>query len=340
MTARLSLGMDIGGTNARAALVATLDWDSPSPRTEILSEARTRIRGDTSPPAIARVVAELTQTCCSQSAINPANLSGVGIGIAGQLSANRRIVINGPNLGWRAVPFADIAETQLGAVPVSVFNDLSGITWGEYRCGSGIGYRDLMVVYVGTGVGCGLIANGKLYEGGQSKAGEIGHSKVVVRGGRVCGCGELGCMETYIGGRYLELRAVADLNAGIAEDLRYYLGLPIRAFDPAETVLPSQIDLAAAAGVGYAVRLWDEAADKFGQVISTCLALQNPTGWLLGGGVLDHCPHLRQRLIESAKSLTVKAIWDDVTVLEPKLGDYAGLLGGALLALEAPPSAE
>jgi glucokinase len=336
MSARLSLGMDIGGTNGRAALVAVTDLGASSPRVEVLSEARLRVRGDTSPDAIAQTIDDLALACCADAKISRDTLSGIGLGIAGQLSADRRTVINGPNLGWLNVPFADLVERRLlaagaGAIPVAVFNDLSGIAWGEHRCGGGQGFRDLMVVYVGTGVGCGLIADGRLYEGSRAKAGEIGHSKVVSSLGRACGCGERGCLEAYVGGRYIELRAAEDLRAGAAPDLLSFLCLdPLGDF----SVIPSELDRAAAAGVGYAARLWDEAADHFGKVMSACLALQNPSGWLLGGGVLDHCPHLRALLIARTAALTVKAIWDDVTVLTPTLGDRAGLIGAALLALE------
>jgi glucokinase len=342
MSARLSIGLDIGGTNGRAALVATTGWDGPNPQAEVLSEARARVRGDTSPDAIARAIDALAMECCETAQISRDQLSGIGIGIAGQLSADRRTVINGPNLGWRGVPFADLVERRLlddgaGAIPVSVFNDLSGIAWGEHRCGAGAGYRDLMVVYVGTGVGCGLIVEGKLYEGSHAKAGEIGHSKVVARGGRACGCGEHGCMEAYVGGRYIELRVAEDLHAGRAEDLRAFLGMDTHTLPNGEAVMPSEIDRAAGAGVAYAARLWDEAADAFALVMSACLALQNPSGWLLGGGVLDHCPLLRQRLLARTAALTVQAIWRDVTVLTPTLGDRAGLIGAALLALEPAP---
>jgi len=242
------------------------------------------------------------------------------------------VVVNGPDLGWQHVEFAHIVEGVVGDIPTAIFNDLSGMAWGEYKLGGAQGYDDLLVVYVGTGVGAGLVCNGQLYEGSRSKAGEIGHSKIRW-GGRMGGNGEQGSMEAYMGGRYLELRINEDLNRGEAEDLRAFLDMPREPY-ALPRVMPSHVDRAAAAGVPYAERLWTEVSRGFGQVMSACLALLNPSGWLLGGGVMAACPHLRQRAIEASQALTVRPIWDDLTVLTPTLGDHAGLLGSALLALE------
>lgn len=326
MTETFAIGLDIGGTNTRAALVS-----SSAQGSRVLDERRVRSREDTSPGRIARTVGELVEACCAGAQIPRDRLSSIGIGIAGQLSRDQRTVINGPNLGWREVPFADLIEASVGPIPTRIFNDLSVIAWGEAQCGGGRGHDDLLVIYVGTGVGCGLILNSALYEGSHAKAGEVGHSKITASGGRPCGCGEFGCLETLIGGRYIEGRVIEDLNAGLADDLRAFLELSPTP-EPG-SVVPSDIDRAAIAGVDYASKLWDEAASSFGLVMSACLAVTNPSGWLLGGGVMEGCPELRRLAVSYTQRLTVKAIWDDLEVLTPQLGSLSGLLGAALLSL-------
>jgi len=343
MSASHVIGLDIGGTNARAALLA-LGRERPGPEdassarsadenrevcgVEILLDRRRRIRDDTSPEAVVDVIASLARECADAGGLALGDLVGVGIGIAAQLSADGRVVLNAPNLGWRDVALAEALTSSMPeAAGIGLYNDLSAIAWGERACGGARGHDHLLAVYVGTGVGSGLILGGELYEGAGGKAGEIGHAKVTGFDG-LCGCGQHGCIEALAGGRSLERRIAADIATGDAEALVAWLSE--REEGPVD-VLPEHVDAAAGAGVGYARSLWDEVSDALGDVLASAIATLNPSALLLGGGVLENAPNLRARTLERMSARTVETAWDDVSVLRPALGDDAGALGAGLL---------
>src|SRR5690606_15636855 len=133
-----------------------------------------------------------------------------------------------------------------------------------------------------------------------------------------CGCGEVGCLETLVGGRYIEARVAADLASGRAADLARFLESQ---GEMPDLVTPSDVDCAARHGVGYAEALWDEVSSALARMLSGCLSLINPSGLLLGGGVLLGCESLRARIAADLERMTVAAVWRDVKLLTPELGD-------------------
>ncbi|HSN13740.1 MAG TPA: ROK family protein, partial [Anaeromyxobacteraceae bacterium] len=185
MAGRLALGVDLGGTNARAAVVDAASGAIVAVRKELLLER--------SPEAVARVVAALAKGAAADSAVDAASLGAVGVGVAGQVLGLTGIVVNAPNLGWRSVGFGSMLAGALGQ-PVRVANDLSAAAVGEHAFGAAKGASDALVVFVGSGVGAGLILGGRLHEGAYGVAGELGHVKVrplkADQKGRFCGCGE------------------------------------------------------------------------------------------------------------------------------------------------------
>lgn len=178
-----SFGVDIGGTNARAAVVSS---------TGVVQAAKS--------PLVDRSPAGVTECVASLLAQLPGSASVVGVGIAGMLRGS--VVVNAPNLGWRDVDFGAQLTARLGR-PVRLVNDLSAAAWGEVSIGAARGARDSFTVFVGTGVGSAIISNGALLNGSTGVAAEFGHVKVVADGGRRCGCGEHGCLEAYMGGAKL-----------------------------------------------------------------------------------------------------------------------------------------
>ncbi len=129
----------------------------------------------------------------------------LGIGVAGQVEASTGIVKYGTNLGWRDVPLKSELEKALG-IPVVVTNDVRAALWGEWRHGAGKGVDDLVVLFVGTGIGGGVVSGGQVVEGCTNTAGELGHTTIVVDG-RKCHCPNHGCLEAYAGGWAIAERA-------------------------------------------------------------------------------------------------------------------------------------
>jgi glucokinase len=187
-----AIGIDLGGTNLRAARVA-IDGHL----VQIVEQRRVAVGEDRAPE---RVCDKVVKLCDELSAGDPLP---VGIGAAGMMDGTDGVLANAPNLGWRDVSFGSMVTAQLGR-RVWVENDLSAITWGEHRFGAARGFEHVVCVFVGTGVGGGGVIEGQLLRGGNNVTMEVGHIKVVLEEGRLCGCGQRGCLEAYVGGRSLE----------------------------------------------------------------------------------------------------------------------------------------
>ncbi len=316
----LALGVDLGGTNARAAVV---DADAG----EIVAAHKEPLR-DRSPARVVEVIARAVGEAAAAARAPVASFSHVGVGVAGQCLGATGLVMNAPNLGWRDVPFGDLLARAL-AVPVVVANDLSVAAWGERRFGAARGLDDVALVFVGSGVGSGLILGGRLHQGATGVAGEFGHIKVrparPEAAPRRCGCGEAGCLEAYASGMNVAARVREDLAAGAASRIR-----DLAAGDLAR-VSATLVDDAYAAGDAYAVALWEEVGELLGIAIANLVTVLNPARLILGGGVLLGAPglaalvrrHLDANVSRSAaRALTVERAW---------LGDDAGVIGAAVL---------
>jgi glucokinase len=314
--ATLEIGADLGGTNARAAVV---DRATGS----IVAVHKERL-GDRAPAAVAAVLARAIGAAARAAGAEPRR---VGVGVAGQCLGASGIVLNAPNLGWRDVPFGPLLA-QAAGVPVRVVNDLSAAAWGERAFGAARGVSDAALVFVGSGVGSGLILGGHLHDGARGLAGELGHVKVrPARGGapRRCGCGMLGCLEAYAGGANLAERVRAELAAGARSSIRDAV-----AGDLAR-VSASDVDRAYAAGDAYARELWEEVADLLGTAVANLVTVLNPARVILGGGVILRCPSLEALVRQVFADRVSISAGVGVQLVAAALGDDAGVVGAALL---------
>lgn len=315
---RLALGVDLGGTNARAAVVDAATGEVVAVRRELLV--------DRAPEAVARVLAALARGAAADADADAASLGTAGVGVAGQCLGMTGIVVNAPNLGWRNVSFGGLLSGALGQ-PVRVVNDLSAAAVGEHAWGAAKGASDALVVFVGSGVGAGLILGGRLHEGAYGVAGELGHVKVRPPGGqaeRRCGCGEWGCLEAWAGGMNLAARVREDVNAGLAGRVGAIAGSDA-------DVSAAAVEAACAEGDLYARELWGELGALLGTAIANATTLLNPARVVLGGGVLSGCPNLARIVRAQVIDKTARAARAGVEVVPAELGDDAGLVGAALL---------
>jgi glucokinase len=315
------LGVDVGGTNIRAALVDR--------ETGAVRAVEGRALEGRSP---AEVVAAASRAIAAVAGRHGgAPFRRIGVGIAGQVLGKSGVVLNAPNLGWRDVPFGAMLGRELG-VPVRVVNDLSAAAWGESRFGAARGVSDVLVVFVGTGVGSGIVVGGRLHEGARGVAGELGHVKVrPPRPGepaRPCGCGSSGCLEAYAGGANLAARVRSEVAAGAPTQILDLVGGDV------SRITTAHVEEACAAGDGYARRLWDEVGELLATAVANAVTLLNPERLVLGGGVLRGSPTLRE-IVESrlpaAASPTAAA---ELTIAAAARGDEAGVVGAALLGSE------
>lgn len=288
----MKLGIDIGGTNVRVAHVDAAGRVVASER---------RALTDRTPAGVINDVVALT------TKVGRADLTAAGVGFAGMLRGS--IVVNAPNLGWRDVDFGSQLQNALG-LPTRLVNDLSAAAWGEKVAGAAKGASNTFTVFVGTGVGSAIIANDALLTGATGVAAEFGHLKIVAEAGRLCGCGENGCLEAYAGGAKLtEWMAERGVKGG-----------------------PSELEAAALAGPGEARTLYDFAVGHLALAIANQVTVLNPAVLVLGGGVLSHCPGMVQRIIETVGARSSKASRDGLRIQMAALGDDSGIIGAALLA--------
>lgn len=313
----IQIGIDLGGSNLRAAAFG----DGPVP----LASHREPVGENRAPEVI---VERLARTIDELAGSAPGPIP-VGVGVAALLRDRRGTVAASPHLGWRDVPFGALLARRLGPrYRLGVYNDANAVTWGEAVAGAARGCRDVLAVYVGTGIGSGLIIGGQLVEGASNCAGEIGHTKVRWDDHAApCMCGARGCVEAYLGGRYLLARFRRELaGSQVATTVIERAGGSI------DAVTPSHVDAAALDGDAWALGLWTELAALLAVALGNALAVLNSERLVLGGGVLGRTPGLRAMTEIDLMLVAPPASLEPLTVAAAELGDDAGLIGAARLA--------
>jgi len=309
----LTVGVDIGGTKIAAGvvdddgvLVAHLRRETPATDPELIEDQ------------VADLVAELR-------AEHP--VDAVGVAAAGFIDSRRGVVLFAPNLSWRDEPVKDELERRVG-LPVRLENDANGATWGEFRFGAARDVDDAVMLTVGTGLGGGIVAHGRLLRGARGIAGELGHVRVVP-GGRRCGCGNLGCWEQYASGSALtrEGRELVASGSPYAERLRELCG------GRAEDLSGSMVTRAAREGDPAATELLSDLGRWLGEGMASMAAVLDPALFVVGGGVVE----AGDLLIEPARAalarhLSGRGHRPSIGVEAATLGNEAGMIGAADLA--------
>jgi len=312
----MRIGIDLGGSNLRAAIV---DDDAK------LVEHRREKTGEPRDPQT--IVERCAAVCEDLLRIAGAASATVGVGIAAMLRGNQGVIANSPHLRWRDVPFGQLLAVRLGArFQLGVYNDVNAIVYGEAVAGAARGSRDVLGVYVGTGIGGGLIVNNALVEGTSNCAGEIGHAKVRWdEHAAPCACGNRGCVEAYVGGSYVQRRIRDELAAGATSSVLALAGA-------ADKAHPGHVDRAAAEGDPWALALWSELAPMLAVVLGNAIAVLNPERLVLGGGMLGRCPKLYEMVVNSLQIVGNAPSLEALTIVPAVLADDAGMVGAAHLA--------
>jgi glucokinase len=293
-----AIGIDLGGTELRVAVVAA---DGA-----ILAHARTATAAMDGPEAVIGQMADLVGQIVGGHAIG-----GVGIGSPGPLDAAAGVVVHAPTLrGWNEVPLAKLASERLG-LPVRIDNDANVAALAEWRFGAGRGLRHIVYVTVSTGIGGGVIIDGRLLHGRGSLAGELGHM-AITEAPIACACGGLGCWEALASGTALGQRATAMGGLG--------------------RVTARDVARLAEAGNAIAQRLLAEEAGYLGIGFTNLLHLYAPEMIVVGGGVSDCLPAMQDEITQTIRRRAMPA-YRDVPVVAAALGQQAGVIGAALLVL-------
>ncbi|HEX4806203.1 MAG TPA: ROK family protein [Conexibacter sp.] len=311
-------GVDLGGTKIQAVVV---DGDSA-----VLGQARHPTPTSGGPADVAAAIAAALLEAAAAADVEPSALAGVGVGSPGAIDADAGTVAGARNLpGWTgSFPLAGVLGEQLGT-PVHLGNDVQVATDAELALGAGRGRRSLLGVFWGTGVGGGIVLDGRPWLG-RGAAGEIGHT-VVKLGGRRCPCGRRGCLEAYAGRAALEARAREQHADGRKTDLFKLMERHGR------TRLTSGIWARALEhGDKLAVELIDEAVEALGAGIASAVNLLDCEAVVIGGGlgVRFGEPYVERIRAAMRPHLFVDERPPDVKLAA--LGDLGGAIGAALLA--------
>lgn len=251
-------------------------------------------------------------------------LAGVGAGVAGFTNVREGIIILAPNIGFRDVPIRSILEERLSK-PVKIDNDANVAALGEAWSGAGRGVDNCVCYTLGTGVGGGIIVNGKLYQGASGMAGELGHISVVPDLEAIqCGCGKMGCLETVSSATGIIRMANEAVERGVITSLAMV-----------DKIMAKDVFDAAKNGDEVALRIVKRAAFYLGKSMAAVAAVLNPEVFIIGGGVSKAGDILFNELREVYAKYTPEPLQQGVSILPAELGNDAGIVGAAGLHLRA-----
>ncbi|GAB1159165.1 MULTISPECIES: ROK family glucokinase [Paenibacillus] len=316
MSEKIYVGVDLGGTaikvgicNEQGQLMHT--YEGP---TEVDKGVDTVIAN----------IEKYVRHIVAESPYSWEQLEGVGAGVAGFTNVREGIIVLAPNIGFRNVAIRSILEERLGK-PVKIDNDANVAALGEAWAGAGKGVENCVCYTLGTGVGGGLILNGKIYQGFSGMAGELGHVSVVPDLEAIqCGCGKMGCVETVSSATGIIRMAKDAVERGDHTSLALV-----------DKIAAKEVFDAAKAGDEVALRIVNRAAFYLGKSMAAVAAVINPEMFIIGGGVSKAGNILFDEVRAVFAKLTPEPLQEGVQILEATLGNDAGIVGAAGLLLRS-----
>jgi glucokinase len=314
------LGIDLGGTKV---LAAVLDAEG-----RILARARAKTQAWRDDDEVFRTIIQVGHRAIEHAGIAVDQLEAVGICAPGPIDVDTGYIIETANLQFKNFPLGPRIAQEFGR-PTIVENDVNAGVYGEFKGGAAQGARNVLGVFIGTGIGGGLIVNGALYRGSSTGAGEVGHL-IVEAGGPRCGCGNRGCLEALAS----RTAITRDIRKAIKRGKRSSIAKLLTK----ETDLLSGKDLKGAYDSGDELvrKAVNRAARLAGIGIGSLLNVLGPEIVVLGGGVVEAFgDDFVARIDSSARDIAFEINSKNVKITRAELGDDAGVIGAAMLARES-----
>ncbi len=312
---KYSIGIDLGGTKILAGIVNTETG-------EVLAYAKKRTKvqtGKGSDILIKRVIKTI-EAALEKSNIPINEIEKIGIGLPGQVDRDNGILISAPNLYAYDLNFKKILGDHFG-IDVKVSNDVDVATIGEHKFGAGVGYDSAVCVFVGTGVGAGIIQNGTIWIGSSGTAGEIGHI-VVASGGRPCACGGSGCLEAYASRTAIEKKILARLKKGHKSSIEV---------SDDEVIRSNSIKEAVENNDELVIGILNEAAEYLSCGLASVVNFLNPEVIILGGGLIEAVDYFYDLTVKKTRAKALPVPAQKIKIIKTKLGDFSGIIGAAML---------
>lgn len=322
--AEFVVGVDLGGTNVRASIISHDE--------KIIGHVRNHSEARLGAQAVIDTTAITIVQAIKEAGLRPDQIGAVGMAVPGHIDTRSGIIRWSPNFGtiiegvfhvFVDVPFTGPVAEKVG-IATYMGNDANVAALGEFRYGAGRGTNDMVMFTLGTGIGSGVICDGKLVIGSTGAAVELGH-QVIVAGGQRCGCGTFGCLEAYCGTYGIVNRALTAIENGRPSLLHDAIGTD------RGTLTPKQIDDAAKAGDSAALHVWEETGYYLGIGIGNSVNIFNPEKIVIGGGIRQ-ATGLIDAARRSMERHSISSIRANVSIVEAELGDDAGVMGAAELA--------
>lgn len=316
MSKALTLGIDLGGTGIKLGLV--------TPTGELVRSFRFSTPSKRNPKEVVALIARNAQDLIGT--IGRAKIRGIGVGAAGDVAPGTGVIRISPNLGWRNVPLKAMLRRELKH-PLVIENDANAAAWAAYVVQARRKVRHLLCVTVGTGIGGGIVLDGKIYHGATGSAGEIGHM-TLFPDGLSCNCGNQGCLERYVGIRALAGEARQTIESGQDSLLTRLVGGDLSKIEPLT------IQRAARAGDPLALHLWEQAGERLGIALASLVNILNPE-WIVLAGGLSRAGNLLVAPLKRAirrRSFPVPAA--AVRIVVSDMDQDLGIVGAGLVAHE------
>lgn len=306
----INIGVDVGGTTISTGII------DKEGKVVFINSMNTK--PEQGSEAIINAIILNIKTMLKELNISISGVNSIGIGVPGTADNKNGIVVFAPNLFWRNVQVSGIVNDAF-QVPVFLGQDSRAAAWGEYLYGSGKGYNNIASVTLGTGIGCGMIIDGKIFHGGLNTAGEFGHTIVEINGSK-CNCGKTGCLEAYSGGLAIvrEGKKIPDVEKLLKKD--------------AAEISVKDVFTLAQSGNTDAMRITDSVVTYLGMGFVNLINLNSLELISISGGI-SNAPDdlLINPLKEFVKERAYSAIADKVKLVKSSLGDIAPMVGAALL---------
>ncbi len=310
-----NIGLDIGGTKVIGALFD----EQKNILKSVKKKTKAREGKEVIFGQISRVIEGLIE------GIDKSEIKGIGAGVPGIIDAENGVVLFSPNIPWENYPLKEYIEKAF-EIKTTLANDVNVGVLGEWKYGAGRGYKNIVGIFVGTGIGGGLVINGEIYDGKIGAAGEIGHITVDFDG-PFCGCGARGCLESLASKTAMQKQIEAQIKRGRKTLLKDILG------ETVEVIKSEQLKEAYDKNDELAKEILEDSAKYIGVATASLINILNPEVIIFGGGIMESMGDIMMPIIkESAVRYTMPKLFEACEFKIAELGDNSGLYGGLTLA--------
>ncbi len=313
------VGIDLGGTNIK---IGCFDSDM-----KLISKTSVATKADMGAEVVVDRMAQAVEKLLADASVCLRDVRMAGIGTPGPAKYKEGIIIDAANLPkFKNVPIRRMLSEQLGK-PVVFENDANTACWGEYTVGAGKGVEDMVFFTLGTGIGGGIVSNGELLHGSDDNAAELGHT-IIYPDGRLCGCGQKGCVEAYASASSTAARATEAVRSGTASSLKKLL-------DEDGQISCKDVYEHLAAGDELARQITDGTAKALAIICVNMLHITEPKRIVFSGGMIASGELLLSRIKDYFNEYIWSLKTETVEICFATLGEDSGIIGAAALALHA-----